>query len=125
MLKLLVELHLIKDLNEITAVGHRVVAGGEYFDHSVVIDDDVIQKIAELSDLARLHNPANLLGIKVFKKLLPNALAVASFDTAYHHSIPEKIISTVYPLNGTKNMAFAAMELTGSVTAMSRAKLLR
>ena len=90
LLKLLVELHLIKDLNEITAVGHRVVAGGEYFDHSVVIDDDVIQKIAELSDLARLHNPANLLGIKVFKKLLPNALAVASFDTAYHHSIPEK-----------------------------------
>ena len=90
MLKLLVELHLIKDLNEITAVGHRVVAGGEYFDYSVVIDDDVIQKIAELSDLARLHNPANLLGIKVFKKLLPNALAVASFDTAYHHSIPEK-----------------------------------
>ena len=67
LLKLLVELHLIKDLNEITAVGHRVVAGGEYFDHSVVIDDDVIQKIAELSDLARLHNPANLLGIKVFK----------------------------------------------------------
>ncbi|EOA07610.1 acetate kinase, ackA [Pediococcus acidilactici D3] len=92
LLKLLVELHLLKDLNEITAVGHRVVAGGEYFDHSVVIDDDVIKKIDEISDLARLHNPANLLGIKVFKKLLPNALAVASFDTAYHHSDRKSVV---------------------------------
>lgn len=90
LLELLRKLHLIASLDEITTVGHRVVAGGEEFDHSVVIDDEVIRKIDDLSDMARLHNPANLLGIKIFKKLLPNALAVASFDTAYHHSMPAK-----------------------------------
>lgn len=90
LLKLLVELGLVTTLDEITAVGHRVVAGGEYFDHSVIIDETVMEKIAELSELARLHNPANLLGIEVFKKQLPNALAVASFDTAYHHTMPAK-----------------------------------
>lgn len=90
LLKLLVELDLVTALDEITAVGHRVVAGGEYFDHSVIIDETVIEKIAELSELARLHNPANLLGIEVFKEQLPNALAIASFDTAYHHTMPAK-----------------------------------
>lgn len=90
LLDLLLKLNLIKNLNEITAVGHRVVAGGEEFDHSVIVDDEVIEKIDALCDMARLHNPANLLGIKVFKRLLPNALSVASFDTAFHHTIPEK-----------------------------------
>ena len=98
MLKLLKELVIVKDFEEITGVGHRVVAGGEYFDRSVVIDDDVIQKIDELADFAPLHNPNNLIGITEFKKLLPNALSVAVFDTAFHQTLTEEnyMYSTPY-----------------------------
>lgn len=85
---LLKDLHIVEDLNEITGVGHRVVAGGEYFKHSVVVDDEVIKHIDEISDMAPLHNPANLMGIKAFKEILPNAFAVASFDTAFHQTVP-------------------------------------
>lgn len=86
----LVKLGIISNLDEIQAVGHRVVAGGEYFDRSVVITEDVMNKIDELSELAPLHNPANLTGIKICKKLLPNAMGVAAFDTSFHHTVPEK-----------------------------------
>lgn len=98
MLRLLKELKIVDNFEEITGVGHRVVAGGEYFDQSVVIDDDVIQKIAELADFAPLHNPNNLIGIQEFKKLLPNATAVAVFDTAFHQTLPEEnyMYSTPY-----------------------------
>lgn len=98
MLRLLKELKIVDDFEEITGVGHRVVAGGEYFDQSVVIDDDVIQKIDELADFAPLHNPNNLIGIQEFKKLLPNATAVAVFDTAFHQTLPEEnyMYSTPY-----------------------------
>ena len=98
MLRLLKELRIVDDFEEITGVGHRVVAGGEYFDQSVVIDDDVIQKIDELADFAPLHNPNNLIGIKEFKKLLPDATAVAVFDTAFHQTLPEEnyMYSTPY-----------------------------
>lgn len=85
---LLKDLGIVKDLNEIKAVGHRVVAGGEYFKHSVVVDDEVIKHIDEIADMAPLHNPANLMGIKAFKKILPDAFAVASFDTAFHQTMP-------------------------------------
>lgn len=98
MLKLLKKLNIVSDFNEITGVGHRVVAGGEYFNQSVVVDDDVIQKIDELADFAPLHNPNNLIGIKEFKKLLPNATSVAVFDTAFHQTLPEEnyMYSTPY-----------------------------
>ena len=86
----LIKLGIISNLDEIQAVGHRVVAGGEYFDRSVVITEDVMNKIDELSELAPLHNPANLTGIKICKKLLPNAMGVAAFDTSFHHTVPEK-----------------------------------
>lgn len=89
LLKQLLNLSIISDYNEITGVGHRVVAGGEYFKDSVVIDDDVIAKIDELADYAPLHNPANLAGIKTFRKLLPNVTSVAVFDTAFHQTMPE------------------------------------
>lgn len=85
---LLKGLGIVKDLNEITGVGHRVVAGGEYFKHSVVVDDEVIKHIDEIADMAPLHNPANLMGIKAFKEILPDAFSVASFDTAFHQTIP-------------------------------------
>lgn len=85
---LLKDLGIVKELNEITAVGHRVVAGGEYFKHSVVVDDEVIKHIDEIADMAPLHNPANLMGIKAFKEILPDAFSVASFDTAFHQTMP-------------------------------------
>lgn len=86
----LLKLSIISDFSEITGVGHRVVAGGEYFKDSVVIDDDVMKKIDELADYAPLHNPAHLTGIKAFKKILPDITSVAVFDTSFHQTMPEK-----------------------------------
>lgn len=84
----LIELKIIGSFDEITGVGHRVVAGGEYFSDSVVIDDDVLQKIEELKEFAPLHNPANAMGIKAFRHILPNVVNVAVFDTSFHATMP-------------------------------------
>ncbi|MCM3725405.1 acetate kinase [Neobacillus cucumis] len=85
----LTTLGIIKSLNEIEGIGHRVVHGGETFNDSAVITDEVLAKIEELSELAPLHNPANATGIKAFKQVLPNVPAVAVFDTAFHQTMPE------------------------------------
>ncbi|MCX2186808.1 acetate/propionate family kinase [Limosilactobacillus pontis] len=85
----LIDLGIVKSYDEITAVGHRVVAGGEFFKDSAVIDDDVIKKIDELSEYAPLHDPAELVGIKAFRKVLTNAFAVAVFDTSFHVNMPK------------------------------------
>ena len=77
----------IKSLDEIDAIGHRIVQGGKYFKSSVLIDDDVIAKIDELSELAPLHNKAALMGIYACKKHLPNVPMVAVFDTSFSISI--------------------------------------
>lgn len=87
---------IITDLSEISGVGHRVVHGGETFAHSVVVDDNVEAEIEALSSLAPLHNPANLEGIRTFKALLPNAVSVAVFDTAFHQTMQPE--SYMYPL---------------------------
>jgi len=81
---------VLKSLDEIGAVGHRIVHGGEKFASSVVIDDDVIKAIEECNDLAPLHNPANLIGIDACRKLMPSTPMVAVFDTAFHQTMPEK-----------------------------------
>ncbi|TFJ92547.1 acetate kinase [Lentibacillus salicampi] len=81
---------VIESLDEINAVGHRVVHGGEKFSDSVVITENVIQTIEEVSELAPLHNPANLTGIRAFQEILPDVTMVAVFDTAFHQSMPEK-----------------------------------
>ena len=81
---------VIASLKEIDAVGHRIVHGGEKFKGSVVIDDSVLEAIAECNDLAPLHNPANLLGISVCKELMPGVPQVAVFDTAFHQTMPPK-----------------------------------
>ena len=81
---------VIKDLSEIGAVGHRVVHGGEKFTKSVIIDDEVIKGIKECSDLAPLHNPANLIGIDACMKLMPGVPEVAVFDTAFHQTMPKE-----------------------------------
>jgi acetate kinase len=80
---------VIKDVSEITAVGHRVVHGGEEFTDSIVINEKVIASIEKFADLAPLHNPPNLTGIKAAQDDLPHAIQVACFDTAFHTSIPK------------------------------------
>ena len=81
---------VVKNLDEIGAVGHRVVHGGERFAESVVITDEVIKAIEECNDLAPLHNPANLIGINACRQLMPNTPMVAVFDTAFHQTMPEE-----------------------------------
>lgn len=88
---------VIKDMNEISAIGHRVVHGGEKYEKSVLIDDEVIKNISDLSSLAPLHNPPNLIGINVCKDLMPNTPMVAVFDTAFHQTMPEKAF--LYPID--------------------------
>ena len=88
---------VISDVDEINAVGHRVVHGGEYFDSSVIVDEDVKEKIKESSNLAPLHNPANLMGVEVCEELIPEAPQVVTFDTAFHQSIPEQAYMYALP----------------------------
>ena len=81
---------VVKSLDEIGAVGHRIVHGGEKFAASTIITDDVMKAIEECNDLAPLHNPANLIGINACKKLMPTTPMVAVFDTAFHQTMPEE-----------------------------------
>jgi len=81
---------VVKSLDEIGAVGHRIVHGGEKFAVSTIITDDVMKAIEECNDLAPLHNPANLIGINACKKLMPATPMVAVFDTAFHQTMPEE-----------------------------------
>ena len=87
---------VIKDLSEISAVGHRVVHGGEKFSKSVLITDEVIKDIENLVPLAPLHNPAHLLGINACKKAMPGVPMVATFDTAFHQTMPKE--NYLYPV---------------------------
>ena len=86
----LIALKIIASYDEITGVGHRVVAGGEEFKDSTIITDDVLKKIEDLAELAPLHNPANAQGIKAFRNLLPNVTQVAVFDTSFHTTMPKE-----------------------------------
>ena len=91
-LKALVDEHygVIKDMNEINAVGHRVVHGGEKYSDSVIIDEDVIKSIKDCISLAPLHNPPNIIGIEACRELMPNTPMVAVFDTAFHQTMPKE-----------------------------------
>ncbi|MDR1698454.1 MAG: acetate kinase [Prevotellaceae bacterium] len=91
------EYRAINSLNELDAVGHRVVHGGEKFSESVLITGEVIKKIEECIEMAPLHNPANLMGISAISKLLPNIPQVAVFDTAFHQTMPEKAFMYAIP----------------------------
>jgi len=84
------EIGVVKSMDEIDAVGHRVVHGGEKFAKSVLITDEVIAAVEELSALAPLHNPANLMGIRACKNIMPNVPMVAVFDTAFHQTMPRE-----------------------------------
>lgn len=86
----------ISSIGEISAIGHRVVHGGERFKSAVIIDEEVIKIIEECSDLAPLHNPANLIGINACKKELPSKPMVGVFDTAFHQTMPKEAF--IYPI---------------------------
>ena len=88
---------VLEDMDEIKAVGHRVAHGGEKFAHSTLIDDEVMKEIEDISDLAPLHNPANLMGIEVCKELMPETSQVAVFDTAFHQTMPEEAYTYALP----------------------------
>jgi acetate kinase len=87
---------VIASMDEISAVGHRVVHGGEKYSESVVIDDEVMSSLEECVKLAPLHNPANIIGINACKSLMPNTPMVAVFDTAFHQTMPKT--AYMYPL---------------------------
>ncbi len=89
LLKELTSLHVVRSLEEISGVGHRVAHGGEDFSDSALITDEVIKKIENMSELAPLHNPANLVGIRAFREVLPDIPEVAVFDTAFHQTMSE------------------------------------
>ena len=92
----LLENKIISSLDEIKGVGHRLVHGGEKYAESVVITEDVIKTVDELSDLAPLHNPANLIGVRTFMELIPNAVQVGCFDTAFHQTMARR--EYLYPV---------------------------
>ena len=90
LIKELLENNIIKSLDEIDGIGHRLVHGGDKYASSVIIDDEVTKTVEELSSLAPLHNPANVLGIRAFKEVLPNVPMVGVFDTAFHQTMKEE-----------------------------------
>ncbi|MBI6118245.1 acetate/propionate family kinase [Salegentibacter maritimus] len=90
---------IIKNVDDIAAIGHRVVHGGDNFSKTIVINKEVKTKIKDFFSLAPLHNPANLKGIEVAEELFPNAKQVAVFDTAFHRSIPRKAAQYAIPNN--------------------------
>lgn len=94
---------VIENLDEIGAVGHRIVHGGEKFANATIITEEVMRAIEECSDLAPLHNPANLIGITACKKLMPNVPMVAVFDTAFHQTMPEEAYLYGIPYEYYKN----------------------
>lgn len=94
---------VIESMDEIAAVGHRVVHGGEQFSRSVVIDDEVMKAIEANIELAPLHNPANIMGINACRNVMPNTPMVAVFDTAFHQTMPEKAYMYAIPYDTYKN----------------------
>ena len=96
LLDLLQEYHVVESINEIAGVGHRIVAGGEYFKESTIITKDNLQKIFDLKDYAPLHNPAEGKGIEAFMKILPGVPQIGVFDSAFHQSLDS--VHYLYPV---------------------------
>lgn len=99
----LLNYHVVEDLSEIKGVGHRVVHGGDIYAQSVKIDEDVIKVLHDLSSLAPLHNPANIIGIKAFEAIIPDAIQVGVFDTAFHQTIEKDRFLYPVPYEWYKN----------------------
>ena len=99
LVKELEENDVVESLDEIKGIGHRIVQGGDYFDKTVIIDEDVLSKIEELSSLAPLHNPAAAKGIKAAMEVFPGAVQTAVFDTAFHQTMPKENYLYALPYN--------------------------
>jgi acetate kinase len=95
----LINNHIVNDMNEIKGIGHRVVHGGEYFKESAIVDDNVIEKIEELNDLAPLHNPAAIVGIRAAINVVPNATQVVVFDTSFHQTMERETYLYALPMS--------------------------
>ena len=108
----------IDDVSEINAIGHRVVHGGEKFKASCLITDEVINTLRELSPLAPLHNPAGILGIEAARKVFGNIPMVAVFDTAFHSTMPPKLICTPSPTSTMRSTVSAVTASTAPATSM-------
>ena len=96
LLEKLISLNIVKSLDEIEGVGHRVVQGKDVFDRSVIVDDEVMQKLESIKHFAPLHNPANMHGIEAFMKALPNVPNTVVFDTAFHQTMEKETF--LYPV---------------------------
>ena len=92
----LLENKVVSSLDEIEAIGHRMVHGGDKYQTSTIIDEEVIKSSEELLELAPIHIPANLTGVRAFQKIIPNATAVAVFDTSFHQTLPKE--AYIYPV---------------------------
>ena len=115
-ISLLTDSGIIKSMDEITAVGHRVVHGGEKFCKSALIDEEVIKAIEECIILAPLHNGPNMVGIKACREILPNVPMVAVFDTAFHQTMPDKAFIYALPYSfyqekGIRRYGFTARRI--------------
>ena len=97
LLEKLTKLGIVKDVKEIEGVGHRVVHGGEFYDASVLVNDEELAKVDSIEDLAPLHNPANIKGVRSFQKELPGVPNVLTFDTAFHQSMPKSTYMYAVP----------------------------
>lgn len=99
LVKELEENDVVESLDEIKGIGHRIVQGGDYFDKTVIVDEEVLSKIEELSSLAPLHNPAAAKGIKAAIEVFPGAVQTAVFDTAFHQTMPKENYLYALPYN--------------------------
>ena len=111
---------VLSDINQISAIGHRVVHGGEKFTCSVLIDDHVLDAVKEVQHLAPLHNPPNIAGIEAAKALLPDVPHIAIFDTAFHQTMPEHAYLYPLPYDWYESTASAATDFTARRTSMSQ-----
>ena len=116
LLEKLISLNIVKSLDEIEGVGHRVVQGKDVFDKSVIVDDEVMEKLESIKHFAPLHNPANMFGIEAFQKALPNVPNTVVFDTAFHQTMESRNISiSLFLMSGMKNMVLENMALMAPV----------
>ena len=127
LIKELLDNKIIKSLEEIEGIGHRLVHGGDKYASSVVITDDVINTVKELSSLAPLHNPANILGVEAFREALPNTPMVGVFDTAFHQTMGEEQYLYSVPLDWYKEYQIRKYGFHGTshkyITKVMREKL--
>lgn len=99
LLMIIIKMGAIQDLCEIKGIGHRVAHGGSYYNNSIIVDDSVVKEVEQLSELAPLHNPINLMGYKIIKERLPNINQVFTFDTAFHHTLNQENYLYALPYN--------------------------